>query len=471
MLIPLESLAEALVSFCVGGLLLLRGREVDSPTSVLWGWGWIYLGGSDVLGGVLVYLIETGAAESGVRSALSMLSTISVLLAVTFLYMGLHTLRTQRVFRRSELLRVVAGFFALSLVLTWATAPLSAPDRLFWRVGLFRGFLVGAAFLTLGLSSIRTIRTGPRLKYRALFGSVAGVWGLYLLGYFAATGWNLFVSPVDVSYRMALQPLEAAIHALLALGMIAWVSGEEEEKRREAERALSEAQKHEALGLLAGGVSHEVNNLSQAIQFAAESAKISAASGDRGGQSKALDIIVDCCTQIGDMTRALLEYSRSAQSDRHSTRVSADLGVAVKTNTHMLSFLMPSSIDLRVDVADAEFPVPISDADLKTVIVNLCINARDAMPRGGHLGVKVSVTDSDHRAVTLTVSDSGVGMSASVQESIFEPFFTTKDLGEGTGLGLSRTHGIVTAVGGTIEVQSESGVGTTFTVRMPLDWA
>jgi signal transduction histidine kinase len=468
MFIPLEYLAQVTVSLVMGGCLLIRGRRGHDQSSILWGWGWLALSASQASAGLLISLISAGASESSIRSAVSLLSTISVLCAATFLYLGLHTRRSGRVFPRSELWAATAGVAGLAVVFTWATAPLPAEDRLFWRVGLLRSALVGLAFLALGVSALRPSTLASRLRDRALFGGAAFVWGVYLISYFGVTGWNLFVSPVDVGYRTTLQPLEGSLLALLAIGMIAWVSGEEEEKRLRAEADLRKAKKQEALGILSGGVAHEFNNLSQAIQLAAESVKMAAAKGDRDSQARALDIIFDCCDQVGGMTRTLLEYSRSSQEQPYTTEATADLSSVVQTTSQLLSVMLSNNIDLKVDVADAPLLVPISKTDLKTIILNLCINAQDAIPNGGRLVVTVLASDSPKHPVSLSVEDSGTGMSESVRDSVFEPFFTTKVLGKGTGLGLSSVHGIVTAAGGAIEVQSEPGAGTKFTVGLPL---
>lgn len=466
--ISLEILAQTLVSLGTGGFLLLRGGQDDDQSTTLWALGWLALGASQASAGLLVGLISAGAGETSTRDFVSLFSTISVLCAALFLYLGLHTLRSGRVFRGVDLWAAVAALAGLAVVFTWATVPLSAADRLFWRVGLFRSGLVGLAFLALGVSSLRASSSASRLRHRALFGGTACVWGVYLISYFAVTGWNLYISPVNILYRGPLQPLESSLLALLAIGMIAWVSGEEEAKRRRVEADLREAKKHEALGILSGGVAHEFNNLSQAIQLAAESVKAAAARGDRAGQARALDIIFDCCGQVGGMTRTLLEYSRSSQEQPHLTEAKADLASAVRTSTELLSVMLSNTIDLKVDVPDTTLLVPISGADLKKIILNLCINAQDAMPNGGRLVVTVSASDSSEQPVTLTVEDSGVGISESVRDLVFEPFFTTKALGEGTGLGLSSVHGIVTAAGGVIGVQSELSEGTKFTISLPL---
>lgn len=467
MLISLDYLAQALVSMSVGTILLLRGQQDHHHTSTLWGWGWIFLGASQTLAGALLYLIQFGAAESGLRSAASLLSTISVLCAATFLSLGLYSLQRGRVFRARELVGVIVGLSAIAIVSTAATAPLAPEYRLFWRVGLFRSGLVGFAFVALGVASLGASDSGARLKHRALFGGAAFVWGAYLVAYFVVTGWNLYISPLNVSYRAPMQPMEGGLLALLAIGMIAWVSGDEEQKRRRAERDLIEVQKHEFLGMLAGGIAHEFNNQSQVITLAAESARLAAVRGDPDGQAQSIDVILDCCSRVGDMTSALLDYSGPAQPS-DSRVIASDLGAVLRLNMHMLSFVLPANIELAVDGADTEVMVPVAETDLKKVILNLCMNARDAMPDGGRLRVSLLLEESGPRPVMLRVVDSGSGISDSVRDSIFEPFFSTKRLGEGTGLGLSSVLGIVTAAGGTVEVQSEPGLETTFTVLLPL---
>ena len=182
-------------------------------------------------------------------------------------------------------------------------------------------------------------------------------------------------------------------------------------------------------------------------------------------------MIRDASDRAHSMASSLLEYSRNAPGieGASGSEARADVGQVLAANERMLRHVLPRSITLRTPIVTEEVVVPVPDVDLRQVILNLCINARDAMPDGGLLTIELT-TKQGHAPcpVVLKVTDTGSGMSPEVQRRAFEPFFTTKDLGEGTGLGLSRTHGIVTAVGGTIEVQSDSGVGTTFTVRMPL---
>jgi CheY-like chemotaxis protein len=133
----------------------------------------------------------------------------------------------------------------------------------------------------------------------------------------------------------------------------------------------------------------------------------------------------------------------------------------------MLERMMGEDVEIRLDLHPGEVWVHADPHQLEQVIMNLAVNARDAMPRGGRLSIATAAGEGADRGAVLTVSDSGTGMDAAVRQRIFEPFFTTKRPGEGTGLGLSMVQGIIAQSGGQIEVRSELGLGTTFEIRLP----
>jgi signal transduction histidine kinase len=242
---------------------------------------------------------------------------------------------------------------------------------------------------------------------------------------------------------------------------------EEFVKRRQAaaERSLLEQQLHHAdrlttIGHLAAGVAHEINEpLGGILGFAQLARK---APDVAESTANDLDRIIASCLQAREIVRKLKLFARQAPIQR--TWVS--LADVVQDACSLVEARCTNQgIDI---VTDFDTAIPTMHADplqLKQVLVNLAVNAMQAMPGGGRLTI---ATRLDGRTVVIGVKDTGFGIAEEVVTEIFSPFFTTKDVGEGTGLGLSVVHGIVTAHGGTIDIESEIGKGATFVVRLPL---
>jgi two-component system cell cycle sensor histidine kinase/response regulator CckA len=240
-----------------------------------------------------------------------------------------------------------------------------------------------------------------------------------------------------------------------ALALVADVT-----ERKSIEAQLQQAQKLEAVGQLAGGLAHDFNNLLTVIDGYA-ALLIAEAGPDTEGD---LAMIRDAAARAGALTRQLLTFSR-AQTVRPQVVDVADLVAGVEV---LLRRLIREDVDLLVTPAVAPTPVRVDPGQLEQVLVNLAINARDAMPAGGLLTIATDrVGSSAGDQVLITVTDVGCGMTDEVAARVFEPFFTTKDQGQGTGLGLSTVYGIVTRAGGQIRVDSRPGEGATFEVRLP----
>lgn len=244
--------------------------------------------------------------------------------------------------------------------------------------------------------------------------------------------------------------------------------------RRALEDQFRQAQKMEAVGRLAGGVAHDFNNLLMVISGYAEVilAQVDPASPllEKG---RAIQLAADRATTL---TRQLLAFSRKQLLELKVV----DVNAIVQDMERLLRPLIGENIDL-VTILSPEAAHTRADAgQLEQVIMNLVVNAKDAMPAGGRLTLRTEnvALDEDHRRgqqfirpgnyVTLMVSDTGMGMDRETQSRIFEPFFTTKEKGKGTGLGLSTVYGIVKQSGGYVMVQSELGRGTTFQIYLPL---
>ncbi len=246
-----------------------------------------------------------------------------------------------------------------------------------------------------------------------------------------------------------------------------------EEESESLREQLHHAQKMEAVGQLAGGVAHDFGNLLMAISGYVAQAKASLP--DDHEAIVALDGVQEAAEQAGGVTKALLTFSCKMTTEKKPT----ELGSLVEKSARLLHHVLPAAIKLELDAASkSPLWVEADDTQLQQVLLNLAINARDAMPDGGILRISVSCSPAEASSLTmrtnsgshiarLVVSDTGVGMSGKVQERIFEPFFTTKPKEQGTGLGLAIIHGIVKDHGGHIEVESELGRGTTFTVVLP----
>jgi two-component system cell cycle sensor histidine kinase/response regulator CckA len=242
--------------------------------------------------------------------------------------------------------------------------------------------------------------------------------------------------------------------------------------RRSLEEQFRQAQKMEAVGQLAGGVAHDFNNLLTAILGYAELVVETLAPDD--DRRADMNEIVVASHRAVVLTRQLLAFSRKQVVQP----VTLDLNALVGGMRHMLSRLIGESVEL-VAVLDPDLGAVRADAgQLEQVLMNLVVNARDAMLHGGRVAIKTSnVTldgaiagDTTIRSgphVMLSVSDSGEGMTEEVKRHLFEPFFTTKDQGKGTGLGLATVYGIIKQSGGHIRVYSEPGNGSVFKVYLP----
>ena len=230
-------------------------------------------------------------------------------------------------------------------------------------------------------------------------------------------------------------------------------------ERRELEEQLRQAQKMEAIGKLAGGVAHDFNNLMTAVIGYSDLLLMEIDPGD--SRRARVDAIRDSAVRAGELTHQLLAFGR-----RQVLLVSeVDLCGVVERMDALLRRLIGEDIRLETIFGAEEIIVRADKTQLEQVVMNLAVNARDAMPAGGTLTI-ATLVDGD-RAV-LSAIDDGCGMDSDTLARIYEPFFTTKSFVEGSGLGLSTVHGIVGQTGGTSVDESAPGEGTMFTIRLPL---
>jgi len=260
------------------------------------------------------------------------------------------------------------------------------------------------------------------------------------------------------------------------LGMVEDISAAKaaEQEKTQLEEQLRQSQKMETAGSLAGGIAHDFNNMLSAILTYSDFLLKSINKDDP--RRKDVEEIKTTGLRAAALTRQLLAFSRKQVLQPQIL----DINTIITGMRAMLHRLIGENIKLTTVTGTAPALIKADPGYLEQVVLNLCVNARDAMPRGGKLTLEASVVRVDseyiHRHGTLqpgeyallTVSDSGCGMTSGTKEHIFEPFFTTKPRDKGTGLGLSTVHGIVKQSGGTIVVYSEEGSGTVFKLYFPL---
>jgi PAS domain S-box-containing protein len=270
----------------------------------------------------------------------------------------------------------------------------------------------------------------------------------------------------DVTERIALEAERERLRAIA--------------EQERIERRLQQSQRLESLGQLVGGVAHDFNNLLNVIQgyadFTAEQVQV-LAPGDARLEPVLEDIeqVRVAAQQATRLTRQLLTFARE---DVIRPEV-LDLNEAVREAGQLLRRTLGEHIDLGIAAEPALWRVKADRGQLEQVLVNLAVNARDAMPGGGRLSIDTGNIEVDDTYATgrpdlklgryarLRVSDTGTGMDRATVARVFEPFFSTKPKGRGTGLGLATVYGVVTHVGGSIEIYSEVGLGTTITVLLP----
>jgi signal transduction histidine kinase/CheY-like chemotaxis protein len=234
-------------------------------------------------------------------------------------------------------------------------------------------------------------------------------------------------------------------------------------EREKAEEALRQSQKMEAIGRLTGGIAHDFNNL---LMVASSGIELLDRTDDPKRRRTLSAGVKQAVERGAALTRQLLAFAR-----RSPLRAEVlDLRIHIEGLRFLLERSLREDIEVVLDLPEDLWPVEADRGELELALLNLAVNARDAMPSGGRLsvtGCNLPAEDDGPDRVCLKVADTGAGMSDVVASRVFEPFFTTKEVGRGTGLGLSQVYGFVRSSGGEISVESREGEGTTFTVCLP----
>jgi PAS domain S-box-containing protein len=234
------------------------------------------------------------------------------------------------------------------------------------------------------------------------------------------------------------------------------------EQRRRDEETLRQAEKLQVIGQLTGGIAHDFNNLLQVVSSGVALLKAPTLTPER--RARLLDGIEQAATNGSQLVSRLLSVGR-----RQALRPqSFDLNERLRGLTDLLRRTLGSQIEIKIDLAPDLWPVSADPSQFEVALLNLTVNARDAMPSGGTLSLRThNEASGATEQVCLTVEDTGTGMSPAVRARIFEPFFTTKEIGKGTGLGLPQVHGFAKQSGGDVRVDSEPGRGTRVTLCLP----
>jgi PAS domain S-box-containing protein len=281
-------------------------------------------------------------------------------------------------------------------------------------------------------------------------------------GHYEEEGWRVRKDGSFFWASVVIDPIREADGQLVGFAKITRDISERREAQQtleQVQRQLAESQKMDALGQLTGGVAHDFNNLLMIISGNLHKIR-KELTGERG--LRALSAIETASQRAASLTSQLLTFARR-QSVNPQT---IDMTDRITSVREVLISALGSMISLHIDIQPDVSPVFVDPAEFETALLNLVINARDAMPEGGEVTLSAR-NEPENQQVVICVKDTGVGIPKDVLNKVFDPFFTTKPVGKGTGLGLSQVHGFTHQAGGTIEIDSALGKGTTICLRLP----
>ena len=286
--------------------------------------------------------------------------------------------------------------------------------------------------------------------------------GIALLAALAA----LVIFVLAAAHAALMQSNEALEDRAADLALANEALTQEMEERAKAEEALRQGQKMEALGKLTGGVAHDFNNL---LMVASGGLELLDRTEDPARRRRLKDGIREAVDRGARLTRQLLAFARRSPLNAETV----NLGQRLDSLRVLLDRSLREDIGVRISWPTNLWPVEIDPGEFDVALLNIAVNARDAMPKGGEIHVAArNLAALDHDGlngdfVEVTIADQGEGMPADVVGQVFEPFFTTKAVGQGTGLGLSQVYGFVRASGGRASIESQPGQGTTITLLFP----
>jgi signal transduction histidine kinase/ActR/RegA family two-component response regulator len=238
------------------------------------------------------------------------------------------------------------------------------------------------------------------------------------------------------------------------------------EERSRAEENLRQAQKMQALGQLTGGIAHDFNNMLTVIQGSADILRRPKLTEEK--RVRFAGAIVETAERAASLTRQLLAFARR----QPLSPVPLDLNSRVRAMVPLLAPLLGETVRIQLDLGEGLHAVQADPGQLETAILNIVVNARDAMPEGGTVTIRTRKVDGNEAgalgsAIELSIADTGGGIDPALRDRVFEPFFTTKSVGKGTGLGLSQVYGFVAQTGGEVRIEGEPGSGARLVLLLP----
>ncbi|MFN8222508.1 MAG: ATP-binding protein [Gaiellales bacterium] len=449
----------AVLDLVVFGLHLRARRTRRAVDHYLWALTWLFMGLTHAAFGTIVWLADEPGTLIARTQALGLATTFVILATFVTTVLGAYAYLIHPVTARL-VLAMVLGTVALTVGLSFIGADEAAHDRVRFS------FALGMGALTTITGGVLCFVPGRATRRRASrwFGTTLLGYAIPLALYALLIGRGVgFTTGDDLDLYILVGHLDFTFTALLALNL-AQIALARAHAAAAAhlvvEQRLAEAERLEGVGRLAAGVAHDFNNLLTVIRgnasFLAE--QLPSGSSDH----ELIDEIQHAADRGTAMTQQLLAYSRR----RPLEPLVLDVNELVVGFLPIVRRLVTEDIAVRWEPSPEPVHVRADRSRLEQLLLNLAGNARDAMPSGGELSLRVS-RHGDR--VELVVEDTGAGMSEDVARRATEPFFTTKPGGSGVGLGLATCVGIVTQAGGTLAIETEPGAGTTVTVTLPAD--
>lgn len=468
---------QAFICLALIGILYSYSRRDQLSHLRCWTFSWVAMLTYLATAALAITSVSTWhlAASDWRRVLISTLSVATGMLQPAFVLVGVLESKANRALNLRHRSVLLGGVALVSVALVLWTAPLES--RTFIRLSA-RHLVAGVLFM---ITAGMLLRQGARSHLRGpiLLGWAAAFYGLGQLHGFFWLVRREVLGVVEV-FPFYLGYVDALLQFFLGFGMMMWHLEAQRElthramdELKESQDGLRQAQKMEVVGRLAGGVAHDFNNLMTVMYGATDELEQRHPAGTPGHAP--IQDLKDALERAKSLTTQLLAFSRK-QVPRPEV---VDLTTVVGRQEKMLARLLGSDVRLHIAALPQPLEVMADPDQIALVLMNLIVNARDAMKNGGDVrihthDVEVDAVMADRlhvepgRYAVLEVADTGSGMPAPVRDKVFEPFFTTKPVGEGTGLGLSTTYGIVRAAGGAIEIDSVLGRGTSIKILWPL---